>query len=213
LGERIDQIMLGEITIEDMMMSVCPSFSGDWGHAWTKQTKGFKTPTLAYRKICDLEQDDRYRAYLRQPLFQDIARRLIGDRVNLVRAMYFAKPAESGGVPIDWHQDGGIAEDITIWTAIDRTSVSSSAAAAAHICYEQALTDLVRRTEENGCLQIAPRSHHFGKIDFSSTTSNTPTLSPENEAKYTAGRRTLPMGKGDSPGRGSHSDAARSVFH
>ena len=49
LGERIDQIMMGEITIEDMMMSVCPSFSGGWDHEWTKQTKGFKTPTLAYR--------------------------------------------------------------------------------------------------------------------------------------------------------------------
>ena len=104
LGERIDQIMMGEITIEDMMMSVCPSFSGGWDHEWTKQTKGFKTPCLAYRKICDLEQDDRYLAYLQLPLFRDIARKLIGDRVNLVRAMYFAKPAESGGVRIDWHQ-------------------------------------------------------------------------------------------------------------
>ena len=46
-------------------------------------------------------------------------------------------------------------------------------------------------------MQIAPRSHHFGQIKFNSTTSFDATLSPEDEAKYTAGSRTLPMEKGE----------------
>ncbi|MCH2662105.1 phytanoyl-CoA dioxygenase family protein, partial [bacterium] len=51
LRERIDQIMLGEIRYDNMLMQLCPS-AGDLEKS--RQTKEFKGSTLKYRKIQDL---------------------------------------------------------------------------------------------------------------------------------------------------------------
>ena len=179
LGERIDQIMLGDgADFPTMMMSVCPSETGSWDHPATLQTPGFKYPTLGYRKIQGLEQDNTFRSWVRKELFRDITSRLIpGESVCINRAMYFAKPAATEGVRIDWHQDnsaGNGAASVTVWTALDETTLA------------------------NGCLQIAPRSHKAGPVKFGSTTSNEPTLSPQQEAELTATKIHLPMRKGES---------------
>eukprot|EP01051_Picozoa_sp_SAG22_P003894 SAG22_NODE_198_length_15480_cov_24.005526_2_plen_122_part_00 len=66
LAQRIDDIMMGDPKHShlNMMMSVCPSETGSWTHPATQQTIGFKYPTLGYRKIQDLEQDDVFRNYV-----------------------------------------------------------------------------------------------------------------------------------------------------
>ena len=58
--QRIDDIMLGKIHYDGMLMQLCPS-AGDLG--LSRQTKEFKGSSLRYRKIQDLEQD---------PLFLDL---------------------------------------------------------------------------------------------------------------------------------------------
>ena len=63
---------------------------------------------------------------------------------------------------------------MTIWTAIDDT------------------------TPENGALQIAPGSHKHGPIEFGSTMSFEPTLTPEQEAELTSGKIMLPMKRGEA---------------
>ena len=137
LCQRIDDIMLGKIRYDNMLMQLCPSA----GHAeLSKQTKEFKGSTLKYRKIQDLDQDPLFLPYIRHPLFQDITQKIIGEEVSAFRTMFFNKPAERG-VMINWHQDGAggwglsIPPKVTIWTALDPTSVA------------------------NGCLQIIPGSH------------------------------------------------------
>eukprot|EP01051_Picozoa_sp_SAG22_P003895 SAG22_NODE_198_length_15480_cov_24.005526_3_plen_98_part_00 len=62
---------------------------------------------------------------------------------------------------------------VTAWTALDKT------------------------TPENGALQVAPRTHKLGKIDFGSTTSNEPTLSPKRELELTRDKIILPMEAGE----------------
>lgn len=201
LGERITALMMREahdVPYEKMMFSVCPSQTGSWDDPASRQTYGHKGPTLNYRKICDLERDQVFRSFAQQPLFRDITRRLIGERVGLVRTMYFAKPAETSGVRIDWHQvcrlclilainhraHARLAEPqdkppdpapraVTIWTALDDT------------------------TPENGALQIAPRSHKHGPLNFGSTMSFEPTLTPEQEAELTADKKMLTMKRGE----------------
>ena len=63
---------------------------------------------------------------------------------------------------------------VTVWTALDKTTL------------------------ENGCLQICPGTHKLGIIEFGSTTSDDPTLSPEREAELTAGKIYLPLEKGET---------------
>ena len=137
LCQRIDDIMLGKIRYDNMLMQLCPSA----GHPeLSKQTKEFKGSTLKYRKIQDLDQDPLFLPYIRHPLFRDITQKIIGEKVSAFRTMFFNKPAEQG-VVINWHQDGAggwglsIRPEVTIWTALDPTSIA------------------------NGCLQIIPGSH------------------------------------------------------
>ena len=54
LCQRIDDIMLGKIRYDKMLMQLCPSAGKP---ELTKQTKEFKGSTLNYRKVQDLEQD------------------------------------------------------------------------------------------------------------------------------------------------------------
>ena len=63
---------------------------------------------------------------------------------------------------------------VTVWTALDKTTL------------------------DNGCIQICPGTHKLGKIEFGSTTSDDPTLSPEREAELTAGKIYLPLEKGET---------------
>ena len=49
-----------------------------------------------------LEEDALFRSWVRWPLWRDVTRKLIGERVGINRAMYFAKPAATEGVRIDW---------------------------------------------------------------------------------------------------------------
>ena len=137
LCQRIDDIMLGKIHYDNMLMQLCPSAGKP---ELSRQTREFKGSSLKYRKIQDLEQDPLFLSYIQRPLFRHITRQLIGERVSVFRSMFFNKPAEQG-VLINWHQDGAgswglnIRPQVTIWTALDATCVA------------------------NGCLQIIPGSH------------------------------------------------------
>ena len=137
LCQRIDNIMLGHIRYDNMLMQLCPSAGKP---ELSKQTKEFKGSSLKYRKIQDLEQDVLFRTYIQHPLFRDITWKLIGEEISIFRSMFFNKPAGQG-VEITWHQDGaggwnlGIPPQVTIWTALDATSIA------------------------NACLQIIPGSH------------------------------------------------------
>ena len=137
LCQRIDDIMLGKVRYDKMLMQLCPSAGEE---ELSRQTKEFKGSSLKYRKIQDLEQDPLFLAYLQHPLFRDLTAKIIAEKVSIFRAMFFNKPAEMG-VTINWHQDGAggwqlsIPPLITVWTALDNTRIT------------------------NGCLQIIPGSH------------------------------------------------------
>ena len=103
LCQRIDEIMLGTIRYEGMRMQLCPS-SSKVGLT-TSFSAEHKGSSLKYRKIQELEMDPLFLKYIQHPLFQEITRKKIGEKVGVFRAMFFNKPA-GGGVPLDWHQVG-----------------------------------------------------------------------------------------------------------
>ena len=81
------------------------------------------------------------------PQFLMAASQLLGDRsVRFWHDQLFCKPARHGGV-VAWHQD------YSYWTRTE---------AMQHLTCWIALDDA---TEENGCLQYVPGSHHWGLLD------------------------------------------------
>ena len=92
---------------------------------------GEKIVEFESAKIEKLEKDPLYLAFMRNPLFERIARAHIDGAVALFRAVLFSKPA-SGGTELPWHQDGGrfwgVDRDPTlqIWTALDDCPVDGT---------------------------------------------------------------------------------------
>ena len=140
LCDRIDQIMMGKADVPyDRMLMQLDSSTLPYG-AETPQTKGFKGPTLNYRKIEQLELDPVFLDYIRRPVFEEICRRVYGAKpVAAFRSMFMNKPAGAGTF-LPWHQDRWTHLDrdpqLTIYTALDAATV------------------------ENGCVQIIRGSHH-----------------------------------------------------
>src|SRR5690348_1375829 len=95
LQGRIDDIMLGRAQVDyDRLLMQLDSTTGQYGDAG-EQSLGFKGSTLAYRKIQNLELDDRFRAYLSREIFQDVCARVYGPGVPVAcfRAMFMNKPS------------------------------------------------------------------------------------------------------------------------
>lgn len=140
LRERLTQIQRGEL---DHTPYFFQKDSPSGRYETLSYGKGWEGPSDDYRKIEKLERDDRFLAWLRNPLFETIARNFIGDQVFLYRALVFAK-SERGGTFLPWHQDGGAFWGLNkepflqIWTALDDAS------------------------ENAGCLEVFEGSHLGG---------------------------------------------------
>lgn len=157
LRERIDDIMLGKCRYEGMYFQLDSSTGnygdigggGEWAGA-----------TLDYRKIQDLEMDDRFLAYMQLPIYRAITQRIYGDDVALFRAMFMNKHARKGTV-LPYHQDAGTQwqltrdPEITVWTALDPATVA------------------------NGCMQVVPGTHRLGLLS-----ERGHTITPEQEAEH-----------------------------
>lgn len=143
LRERITEIMLGRVRYDGMFFQL-DKHMGEYEDV-DKSNTNFAGPSLNYRKVKDLEFDDRFLTFIQNEVFRDLAERYVGEAVACMRAMVMNKPARSGGV-LPYHQD--ISDQwamtappvLTIWTALDDA------------------------TPENGCLEIVPRSHLHGRI-------------------------------------------------
>lgn len=120
ISDRIDAIMLGEVgdqyPFDRMLMQV------EGG----SQTRGYKGPTLDYRKIQGLEHDPVILNYLQSELFHCVAQRTYPGSVGIYRTMFFNKTALSeattgGGSQLGWHQDR--------WSTLDRCAFRKKTAA------------------------------------------------------------------------------------
>lgn len=129
LTARADAIMLGEVVYPGLFFQR-DTETGRYDDL--ELGKGWTGPSLSYRKIEKLERDPLFLAWIGNPLFERVARALIGERVTLYRAVLFTKPA-NGGTFLPWHQDGGrfwgVDRDpiLQIWTALDDAPVEAGA--------------------------------------------------------------------------------------
>lgn len=127
LRARADDVMQGRVVYDGLFFQR-DSTTGSYDDL--EFNKGWQGPSLEYRKIEKLEKDPLYRAWIENPLFERIARVLVGERVALYRSVLMTK-AVSGGTVLPWHQDGGrfwgLDRDPTlqIWTALDDAPVEA----------------------------------------------------------------------------------------
>jgi phytanoyl-CoA hydroxylase len=140
LRARADDLMLGRVRYEGLFYQL----DTDTGaYADLVRGKGWQGPSLRYRKLEKIEKDPLFLALIENVLFERIARKVVGDRVVIYRAVLMNKPAE-GGTDLPFHQDGGrfwgLDRDPTlqIWTTLDDAPVSG------------------------GCLEVVPKSHKNG---------------------------------------------------
>lgn len=140
LRERAQELMLGKVTYPGLFFQL-DATTGRYED--TPIGLGWQGPSLRYRKLEKLELDDRFRAWLENPLFERIARALIEGPAVLYRAIIFNKAAE-GGSDIPWHQDAGklwglsANPTLQIWTALDDAPLGA------------------------GCLEVVPGTHVNG---------------------------------------------------
>ena len=140
LGARLDDLLSARVRHEGLFFQR-DSASGRYEDLAFGD--GWQGPSPDYRKIEKLELDPLFLAFLRNPLFERIARARIDGPVALYRAVVFCKSA-GGGTALPWHQDGGLfwgvdqPPTLQIWTALDDCPV------------------------EAGCLEVLPGSHLGG---------------------------------------------------
>jgi len=169
MQQRIDEIMLGEADLDyDRMLMQLDSADGAYASAG-EQTRGHKGKTLNYRKIQLLERDPVFLAYMQLPIFAEAARHFYGDLpVAAFRAMFMNKPAKLGTV-LPLHQDRWRALDrdprLTIYTALD----------AAY--------------EDNGCVEVIPRTQH----EILNPQHPSGFLTPEMEQAFIDNPRRVPL--------------------
>ena len=140
LRERADDVMLGRVTYPGLFYQL-DAKTGRYEDAPIGE--GYQGPSLDYRKIEKLEKDERFRAWLENPLFERIARARIDGDVVLYRCILFSK-GPAGGSNLPWHQDGGPFwgldrdPELQLWTALDDAPLGG------------------------GCVEVLPGTHHGG---------------------------------------------------
>lgn len=122
LRARADAIMLGEVSYPGLFFQHDAS-SGRYEDL--EYGKGWKGPSLQYRKVEKLELDPLYWAWITNDVFRRVAARVYPSAdVTLYRAVLMNKHA-GGGTDLPWHQDGGDfwgldrQPTLQIWTALD----------------------------------------------------------------------------------------------
>jgi phytanoyl-CoA hydroxylase len=142
LCERADDLMMGRIVYPGMFFQM-DAIKGRYEDA--PRGQGWQGPSRDYRKLEKLELDERFRTFILNPQFENIARALISGPVSMYRCIIFNKSA-AGSSPIPWHQDGGklwgLSEtpQVQIWTALDDAPIGG------------------------GCLEVLPGSHKHGLV-------------------------------------------------
>jgi phytanoyl-CoA hydroxylase len=141
LRTRADEIMLGKVTYPGLFFQH-DSESGRYEDL--EYGKGWRGPSLAYRKVEKLELDPLFWAWISSDVCRRVAARVYPNAdVTLYRAFLMNKHA-GGGSNLPWHQDGGdfwgLDRDPTlqIWTALDDAPI------------------------DGGCVEVAPGTHHAG---------------------------------------------------
>lgn len=140
LRARSDEVMLGQVQYPGLFFQL-DTETGRYEDLTYK--KGYQGPSLNYRKVEKLERDPLFWAWINNPLFERVARRLIEGPIAIYRVVLFSKAAR-GGTVLPFHQDGGeywgLDRDpmLQIWTALDDVPALS------------------------GCVEVVPGSHKDG---------------------------------------------------
>jgi hypothetical protein len=150
LKQRADDLALGRV--QNPLVQLQADTGGVYEELPAAERQG-ECPSILYRKIQGLENDDLFAPLVGHPICREICAHEYGAHapVSIFRAMIMNKPAGQG-THLPWHQDGGgvwkLDRDplVTFWVALDAA------------------------TRANGCLEVVPGSHRLGLLStFGST--------------------------------------------
>lgn len=140
LRDRAEDVMLGRVEYPGLFFQA-DSPTGSYDDL--EYRKGWRGPSLEYRKIEKIEADPLYRAWIENALFERLTRALIPGGISLYRAIVMTKSAK-GGTELPFHQDGGRfwgvdrEPTLQVWTALDDAPI------------------------ESGCVEVVPGTHLAG---------------------------------------------------
>ena len=166
LGTRVDDLMHERVRHEGLFFQ---RDSATGRYEDLEFAKGWQGPSPEYRKIEKLELDPLFHAWMKNALFERIARCLIAGPIALYRAVLFTK-SPVGGTALPWHQDGGRfwgldrSPELQIWTALDDCPIDA------------------------GCVEVLDGSHQAGLATAEGGVIADALLRAEN-----AERRALPV--------------------
>lgn len=130
------EIMLGKVVYEGMSFQLDLGVNGASSNSsmMAETTVGLSRPSLAHRRINDLEIDPIFAEYIRLEVFEAIAAHYYHgvEAVSVFRAFMMNKPQQQG-TPLHWHQDVGegwgidTLPTITTWLALDAATRASGA--------------------------------------------------------------------------------------
>jgi hypothetical protein len=141
LRHRADAIMMGEVSYPGLFFQH-DSASGRYEDL--EYGKGWKGPSLQYRKVEKLELDPLFWSWITHDVFRRVAAKVYPEQdITLYRAFLMNKHA-GGGSDLPWHQDGG-----NFW-GLDRDPVL------------QIWTALDDAPQDGGCVEFAVGSHRAG---------------------------------------------------
>src|SRR6185436_16826335 len=95
LRARSDEVMLGQVRYEGLFFQL-DTETGRYEDLTYK--KGYQGPSLNYRKVEKLEKDPLFSAWINNPLFERVARRIYDGPIAIYRAVLFNKAARGGTV-------------------------------------------------------------------------------------------------------------------
>ena len=144
LCDRVNDLMMGEVVYEDMKFQLDGEAAGY--SSLEPRTPEPTEKSLNYRRIDGLHNDPDFLLFIQHPVFRQITRRYVAERVSIFRSMIMNKPAGLG-TELPWHQDIGEGwgldgnPTVTVWTALDTATI------------------------DNGCMRIVPGSHKLGILN------------------------------------------------
>lgn len=135
---------------------------------------GWVGPSPAYRKVEKLEQDPLVFAFLQNPLFEALARRVIDGPVHLYRTILMTKPSlrdhAQGGTDLPWHQDGGrlwglsADPELQLWVALDDAPMASGGLSFAARSHRDGLATPLGGKVPDGL--VAERLARYPRVDL-----------------------------------------------
>lgn len=162
----VAELMLGDVVHKGMSFQLdLGGQAADSSPSMSETTVGVMHPSLAHRRVNDLELDPIFAEYIRLEVFGAIAAHYYrgAEAVSVFRVFMMNKPREQG-TPLNWHQDVGRGWGIdtlptmTTWLALDPATIASGAMQLVRGSHRRGVLNAGHFVDEGTLSQFSPNA-------------------------------------------------------